>query len=511
MDEDFKNPFAGYGVIVNGDRFIGRKDDLGVVENRIIRPKESGNLAIIGEPKIGKSSLIYKSIMDRKYELITKRILPIWINFGTYEQIPQFFFSLVTYCLDGMEKLNLLDEPIKHSAQFVLEDIQSRRMKYYNIQRFFEKVRQADYRVLFILDEFDHARNLFKGDISGFQKLRELSYFPDWRVTFITTSRRTIREIEMQSHAISSFYNIFHEHYLTGFNDEDINQYYKTFSSIDLSVTSENKNKISFHCGGHPYLLDVLGYEIVELFREKQTTDVDKAAHRTEQSFINYYDHMLEHLVEDGSLNKLLQILFGPVVDVRQNDVDKLLRLGVIKSDNQGCFVGFSEKFQIFLNLVQRDADLWPVWSKTERLLRHVIETTMMHHYGEPWITKLENSHQNLKVIFDNCREAQKKEEKSFGSRCSLCLIDYTYPQDLFAIIFAEWSIFRPLFGKDKNYWDQHKQLLAKIRNPLAHNRSDSLLDYEQQIAEGYCKEILGLLANEGGISSLNSSLSSSG
>ncbi len=119
----------------------------------------------------------------------------------------------------------------------------------------------------------------------------------------------------------------------------------------------------------------------------------------------------------------------------------------------------------------------------------------MIRHYGEPWITKLENSHQNLKAIFDNCREAQKKEEKSFGSRCSLCLIDYTYPQDLFAIIFAEWSIFRPLFGKDKNYWDQHKQLLAKIRNPLAHNRSDSLLDYEQQIAEGYCKEILGLLA----------------
>jgi hypothetical protein len=57
MNSDFENPFADYGSVVRGERFIGRTENLKVIENRYVRPKESGNLAIIGEPRIGKSSL----------------------------------------------------------------------------------------------------------------------------------------------------------------------------------------------------------------------------------------------------------------------------------------------------------------------------------------------------------------------------------------------------------------------------------------------------------------------
>ncbi|HXK43942.1 MAG TPA: ATP-binding protein, partial [Anaerolineae bacterium] len=70
----------------------------------------------------------------------------------------------------------------------------------------------------------------------------------------------------------------------------------------------------------------------------------------------------------------------------------------------------------------------------------------------------------------------------------------FTYPRDLFDIIFAEWQIFGDILGKDKNYWDQRAQLLSKIRTPLAHNRNQALYDYERQTAEGYCREILTIL-----------------
>ena len=60
MDRSFDNPFADYGNIVRGKRFVGRSNDLRVVENRVIRPPEPGNLAIVGDYRIGKSSLIYK-------------------------------------------------------------------------------------------------------------------------------------------------------------------------------------------------------------------------------------------------------------------------------------------------------------------------------------------------------------------------------------------------------------------------------------------------------------------
>jgi hypothetical protein len=494
MNLDFENPFAEYGNIVCGDRFIGRQVSLRVIENRVIRPHEPGNLAIIGDYRIGKSSLVYKAVMERKEELVAKKRIPIWINLATFDQAPIFFRSLVTRCYDEMNDLGWLSEPMKHAAYRALEDELSWSEGYGRIQRFFEKVRQAGFHVLFILDEFDHARHLFKGDISKFQGLRELSYRPEWRVTFITTSRRSLRDIELQTKAGSPLDLIFYKHHLGMFNETDVQEYFGRLSSVGVEITLPLKERVSFYCGGHPCLLEMLGYEIVEMFREHQEVDVERAAYRIENSFLDQYDHMVGMLNEDNSLNKILQILFGPVVDIKQTDVDEFLRYGLIRSTDSGEYVAFSGHFQTYLRLVERQSDLWPLWRETEIALRSLITTTMLEQYGEQWIEKLEKAHPNLKLIFERCREAQQKEERSFGSRASRNLMDFSYPQDLFAIIFAEWNIFKAIFGKDKSYWDQRAQLLAKIRTPLAHNRDEALYDYERQVAKGYCMEILAIL-----------------
>jgi hypothetical protein len=493
----FENPFSDYGNIVRGERFIGRRNDLRVIDSRIIRPREPGNLAIIGEPRIGKSSLVYKAVIEARDDLIAKRLLPIWINLATYDQAPIFFRSLVTRCVDEMEELGWLSDPVRRTADRVLQDELSWGEGYGRIQRFFEKVRQSQVRVLFILDEFDNARYLFRGDVSGFQGLRELSYRPEWRVTYITMSRRTIRDIELQTQAISTFDGIFHKHYLAMFGQEDLNEYFLRLALVGIPTDPDLESRVNFYCGGHPYLLEMLGYELVELFRERQQTDVDVAARRIAQDFVAQYDRMVDLLREDGNLGKLLQILFGPVFDVKQTDVEELLRYGFITPDEQrGMYVAFSGHFQAFLELVERemDVDLWPIWREAEVALRHIVTKVMLEHYGEQWVEKLEKARSHLKSIFDHCRQAQQKEEKSFGSRASRNLLDFTYPQDLFAIIFAEWNNFKGIFGKDKNYWAQRAELLAKIRNPLAHNRDQALYDYERQIAEGYCREILAVI-----------------
>lgn len=491
--KDFENPFADYGNIVRGERFIGRKESLKVIENRIIRPKESGNLAIIGEPRVGKSSLIYKAIIERKKELIDKKLLPIWINLGTYDKASIFFRSVVTLCRDELEELNWLSEAIQHSADKALEDELSWSEGYSRIQRFFEKVRQAGYRILIVLDEFDNARKLFKGDISAFQGLRELSYRPEWRINYITASRRSIRDIEVQTGAISTFDGIFHKHYLSMFHESDLQEYFIRFSSIGIALDNDDKDRIFFYCGGHPFLLEMLGYEIVEVYRELQSINIELAAQNISSSFIDQYDRMVALLKEDGSLNKLLQILFGPVVDVKQTDVDEFIKYGLIKVTEQDTYVAFSSHFHSFLSLIGREIDLWPLWSRTEKVLRSLITNIVIKKYGDEWIIKLEKAHHHLREILDKCRESQQREEKSFGSRASKNLIDFTNPFDLFKIIFAEWSSFESIFGKDKHYWGERAKLIAKIRNPLAHNRNELLNDYERQIAEGYCKEILAL------------------
>jgi len=495
LNNEFKNPFSDYGNIVYGERFIGRKEDLRVIENRVIRPAESGNLAIIGVPRIGKSSLVWKALIEPKEKLEEGGILPIWINMGVYEQISDFFLSLAMSCINELERLNRMNSSIRESAKLLVESEQSHYEQYINIQQLFKKIREAGFRIVFILDEFDHARFLFGGSISGFQRLRELSYRPEWRVAFITTSRRSVREIETQIKCGSTFYETFTRHYLGMFKEKEIEEYFNKFSSIGVTLPHEARERIIFYCGYNPFLLDMLGYEIVELYRTENSVDVDKAFNRVKQSFFDHYNHLIDILEEDGSLHKLLQILFGPVIDVKPPDIDLLLKYGLIKPNSEGTYTAFSEHLQAFLYMLQREIDLWPILSQTEKALRDLISTEMSKYYGEDWIIKSEKAHPKLKNIFEEARKKQQKEKKLFGTSASQNLLDFTYLNDLMAIISSEWTrIFRDIFGKEKKYWADRINFLSMIRSPLAHQRTESLTEHYQKIAEGYCKEILHTL-----------------
>ncbi len=304
MSTCIENPFADYGTIVCGNRFIGREESLKIIENKTIQPKEAGNLAIIGEPRIGKSSLVYKGVIERKPILLKKSLLPIWINLAMYQEPNDFFCSLVDKCLGEMKQLDWITEPLQKLAHEVFITNLSWIARYNRIQRFFEEVRKAGYRILFILDEFDHARQLFKGNISGFQGLRELSYRPEWRVNFITTSRRSIREIEIQTGAISTFDGIFHKYYLAMFTNKEIDNFFNRFSSIGIKLSDKSKEEFLFYCGGHPYLLEMLGYETVEFYRTKKEIKVGTAAQRSLPSLINQYDYIINLIKEDGSFSQ---------------------------------------------------------------------------------------------------------------------------------------------------------------------------------------------------------------
>ena len=491
-----ENPFSDYGGIVVGNRFIGRGEDLRIINNRIIRPREAGNLAIIGEPRIGKSSLAYNAIMPHKEKLIKNKFIPVWINLAIYDSSISFFRSLVMHCKEELEIISELPDSIKRTAERALENNLSWIETYTRIQRFFEKVRASGFRILFIIDEFDHARVLFKDDISGFQGLRELSYHPEWRVTFLTTSRRSIREIELQSHAISTLDGIFYKHYLGMFISSDREYYFSKFSYVGIDLTEETKDKINYYCGGHPYFSEVLGYEIVDSY-QGNLPDIDAAFQKVSYTFLNEYDKIIQLLQDDGYVSKLLQILFGPVFDVKQTDIDELLRYGLIQEIDGGHYRAFSEHFQLYLKLIERTVDLWDLWKNTERALRSIVVEKMLEKYGDNWITELEKK-PNIKKFFDDCRDAQKKEERSFGSRASTNLLDFTYPDGLFQIIFnkGEWDVFGPVFKRDTAYWKPRVELLSKIRNPLAHNRDQVIYEHDRKIAAGYCEEILQLIAS---------------
>jgi AAA+ ATPase superfamily predicted ATPase len=491
------NPFDGYGHIVRGNQFIGRGKALRAIQERVVKATEPGNFAIIGDHRIGKSSLAYIAIMEKRGELLQQGRIPIWVNIAKYDNQADFFRSLVTLSYTELDDLDLSNESIDKARNRVVESTSTWAETFEAIQRYFKKVRQSGRWIIFVLDEFDHARVLFKDSISGFQQLRSLSYDdPEGRVTFVTTSRRTIREIEEQTHAISTFDGIFAKEYLGVFDNEDMTEFYEVMGKTELHVTQEMLEQIESYCGGHPYLLTGLGYRMVGDWLNGKIPEIDKLMLELSPSFLNQYDRMTKLLREDGSLIKLLQILFGPALEVTQAEIEDFLRYGLLKVSSSGSYVAFSGHFHSYLRLIERDSDLWPIWKQTEIAIRELISQKMSLKYPhKDWVTELENEKPKLKNHFDRCREAQAKEQRSFGTRASSKLIDFTYPSDLFDIIFSEWNIFYNVLGKDKAYWEERRQLLSRIRNPLAHNREVVLQEYERLLAEAYCKEILSCVS----------------
>ena len=367
---------------------------------------------------------------------------------------------------------------------------------YQRLQKFFQKMKESDCKVILILDEFDHARHLFKDQPSAFQRLRELSNQPDIRVTVVTISRRSVKSIEEQTSGGSTYDGIFKDHYLGMFDDYDLRLFFERMVSFGLDLSEEQKARVLFYCGGQPLLLEALGYEVFEIYRERGVIDVDLAAAPGGRAILSQYDRMLELLRErENWLNKLLHLRFSPVAETNPSEMDEFLRYGLVKKTSEGEIVGFSEYFDEYLRVVERSTDLRSIWTETERALRLLITKKMIETYGDDWVAQLEDKYPKLKKrIFDECRARQAKEIKNFGNRATQNLIDLTYPVDLFEVIFADWDTFKDVLKKDPGYWGSHKRLLGKVRTPVAHSRDELLTEYERLTAEGYCTEILSVV-----------------
>ena len=100
-----RNPFSDYGTIVKGNRFIGRKKEIGAIHNRVLE-SNYGNIAIMGLPRIGKTSLAWNALMCRKDELAESGNYLSFIYVGKLISSIDFFKQLVYQTIDEIETAN---------------------------------------------------------------------------------------------------------------------------------------------------------------------------------------------------------------------------------------------------------------------------------------------------------------------------------------------------------------------------------------------------------------------
>ncbi len=506
--KNITNPFAGKGRIVTGKNFISRFEGLKTVANTVTDLPMPNNLAIIGYPRIGKSSLAMQAIIQKKECLLGENKLAIWIDFSSFSSREAFFKYLVRYSFDNLKRSSKTDDEIKAKASEVLEKAKSWDDMKYDIEIYFETVRSKGYYTIFVLDEFDEARNKFKNNAEAFRELRDLGYNAEkYGIAFVTTSRRSIRHIEVQSTASSTLDSIFGKEYLAMYNRKELAEYYQLYEETGLHLDDSQKQCIEYYCGGHPYLLASLGFQIVEAFKEGEEINVDAIFKKTQLQFSDYYEQLIFLLREDRAFIKLLQILFGPKLMVTRDDIGKLLIYGLIKKGEK-FFAGFSQHFHSYLKLKEREEKIeietWKLISHAEKGLRQLILKVFTEKFGENWEDSYLNKYDSipqkkkrLNEIFEMLKNAQQRDFEEYGDlSLSLTLLDQTYIHQLFDyfILFSWDDLFGTIFQKEKKYWNEAKKSLEKVRNPVAHQKIELLLESEIKKAEEYCREIIGII-----------------
>lgn len=535
---DRRNPFAGCGRVLSKGRLIGRDAHMREIYQRVIKNERS--VSIIGMPCIGKSSLIQAVLWDQRHNLQDQGIIPILITLTMHDRnsAASFFRMLVKECQKELEKIGWLTNPTKDAARVALENEE---YDFGDVKTFFQEVSLDKIRVVFVLDKFDYASTIFHDNVELFQGLEVLSGQPNYAVTFITLSFRPLNEIAPHMKAISLFYKtLLPHHYLTPFSDPEMEAYFQLLASVSVQssdqlvqfpVTDALKEKIDLYCGRHPYLLELLGYELVETFLQTgKEVDVDIAVLNTRDVFINYVKYLKEELSAYGLLSKLFRVVVGPPVNITPDEEQDLLLYGLIKPNlnkmpnENGVvpdYLAFCHHLQTYLNFVDLDDDMMSLWTKTEQTLRCAIADLLEKAYGSHWFEELEKRYPDISkrstktaegikttTLYDRCR-AKAREALDFRiTKPTQNPLEHTQTRELFDIIFyKKWNdpspslwtaIFQATFQTNRRkklaYWRDCADFLSDFRNPVCHSLANRLYDDDIATMRKYCREILEVL-----------------
>ncbi|UWZ36188.1 AAA family ATPase [Dactylosporangium roseum] len=493
------NPYANYGLIVTGAEFVGRQDEMRSVRSRTF--SSLAPVSIVGAPRIGKSSLAQQALDSFAMGESPAGLVfvPVWITVSGADSEQSLFRELADLIQEWLDDRGKPTDRL-HVAYAALNaavtwDDMCRCLKAY-----LRQVRRSGYQVVAVLDEFDAARNVFTR-AAPFEFLRTLAHEEKFRVGLIITSRRSLGEIVVKSTAeMSTFPGIFGQSVTLGcFTAPELAALIGRSPYPDGELRDALAAWLTMETGGHPFLssalLSVL-HERWEFYGLSADGALDQdcrdAVATCGQLVVDYYKSMLELLREENRLGKLLEVLFGPQETAGPLDAERMAREGIIKPTNDG-WAAFSESFGQYLLLLEdtRTSDDWQLWHRTETGLRAALTSALESAYGESWRVTLADSQSRL------VRECQKRQERdrAFGEVTDEdSLLDYTHPRELLQVMMLHWQQVEPFFGHDKQDWHQRLELIAKVRNPMAHNRNAGTSPALMEHFRAACRDILDWL-----------------
>lgn len=489
-----ESPFSSVGGIVSGKDFVGRDSDMETIKGRLLG-SNFGNLAIVGIPKIGKSSLMHHALVENSEILWNeKRFIVIWY---TFKKLPDkkhstkdVFIRLVgeiNHFLKKHKEVQLLDDIQEYSEVVLSSDCVWSEFEQ-NVLYYFEEIVYAGIRVIFCIDEFDYSKD-YLTEIE-YELLRELSYRNSNKIAIVTTSRRSIYDIEHYSGGGSNFYGTFENIFLKPFTESE----HKTQCNLIKNISKADCAKLYTTHGGHPFISAKV---LNEYFRSH---DLSNALSKVNQDVLLYYEDLFYVLGKDDLADKVDRLYCGFSDGVSETQEDYIYNCyGIFTEDQDGYMIPYSTFFETVLSRRYRENPFALIWPEAERSLRKAITYALTQEYGDENVARWVEELEDLPLIDNNQLSKWKTqmhiERKLYGTRASQNVVDQLYPRDYGIFFKLFWNSYLSeifsIHGTELSIWIEKLNFIAtRVRNPEMHSRRNLLSDEDKNKATIICQDI---------------------
>ena len=313
-----------------GDRFIGRAKELRDLRTRLLSEGGFGSAAVIGMPRIGKSSLVLEALRERPSRIGSQWIVAVRVEVGTVDSTTELFKEIVAEITDEVQSLGAWSDALDALSCRVKDAVQE--TVFSCTRSFFKALKKANIRAICVLDEFDAGRYLFEGSPKTFHWLREMGSNVDFKVGLLFVAKRTLAEVARAAGHDSSYWaNTLPTTTLRCFSDADVELFYGKLRTAGVEIDGRARDAVATLCGSHPYLLDVFAFQSWNGLRDGEPMSSTTSMRALAPELRKFYIQLAETLSDGPRLGRLCQLLVGPQFDLQSDDIAELADYGLVE------------------------------------------------------------------------------------------------------------------------------------------------------------------------------------
>ena len=496
------------GAVAEGVQFIGRHMETEKVFQFFYRDRK--NVALVGLPRIGKTSIAMKVCHDIEKEIKNthENSLLLMLDLASEQSFATLWYSIILKLYDQVSDLGIQHRVLDREYQWFSETAdQSYNKLKPHAELFLSRLRKLGVHVFLIIDEFDDAVRKFQGERHYYEFFRDIASTNNYDLNLMLISRQLIKQIEANAYGNSTLFGIFDDITVREFSENDMEAYYNILTENGCEQIMMEKDALAENAGRNPYLLSIFGDRMVDMVAEKERASIETIYKMERTKIISYFEALKHQMENDNNLVYVLEIIIGPRYKISKTDVDMLDSMGYLshhtvinlEGEEEEVWQVVSDAFTNYLHLNCTEQNVWPELMETLHTLVALMKVRLpkLYHISpEPVTTDefnsmLDKGHSSLSNdLYKNYVKANKRR---FDKDSTYLDVAGFWP--LAAEMKKYWDDseygFRYLFdNKPFEYWVKHFERLHDSRDACAHDHPDFLTEMDIKTTNLYCRQL---------------------